>query len=451
MIAENTEENRLGTEPVGRLLVRMSLPMVVSFFIQALYNIVDSIFVSRISENALTAVSLAFPMQMAAHAIAVGLSVGLNAKVPEAIGRRDEKRANRIAGTAITLAFLSMILFMVLGFTCTHAIYLHQTNQADIVTGGTVYLTILWTVSAGEFFGQLFEKMLLSAGSPLAAMISQGCGAVFNIIFDPLLIFGIGIFPELGIAGAAWATVGGQIFAALIALFLNLKKNHIIHLSLSDFRPTADSVKDILSVGFPSMVTIGLSSFSNYLINQILLSYSTTATAVYGIWAKLQNFCYMPVFGMNNGMVPILSYNLAAGHKDRVRKTFHLAFRFVLLLQIALMAILECIPSSLLALFDASSFLMKTGITALRICLISLPFGGMTIIMTTAMQSLRHSRYALLSNILRQFVYLYCFTALFSALTRSLTFVWCAVPVSELCSCLTAFFFTRKMFHELSL
>lgn len=159
----------------------------------------------------------------------------------------------------------------------------------------------------------------------------------------------------------------------------------------------------------------------------------------------------MPVFGMNNGMVPILSYNLAAGHKDRVRKTFHLAFRFVLLLQIALMAILECIPSSLLALFDASSFLMKTGITALRICLISLPFGGMTIIMTTATQSLRHSRYALLSNILRQFVYLYCFTALFSALTRSLTFVWCAVPVSELCSCLTAFFFTRKMFHELSL
>lgn len=451
MSENSTSENQLGTEPIDRLLVRMSLPMIISFFIQALYNIVDSIFVSRISENALTAVSLAFPMQMAAHAIAVGLSVGLNARVPEAIGAKDKIRANRIAGTAIFLSFVSMLVFMAAGFLFTTAIYQHQTDVAEIIDGGSVYLRILWTVSAGEFFGQLLEKMLLCAGCPLSAMLSQACGAVFNIIFDPLLIFGIGIFPRLGINGAAWATVGGQIVAALLALIMNLKHNHLIHLQPSDFIPDISSCKDVLSVGFPSMVTIGLSSLSNYLINQILLSYSTTATAVYGIWAKLQNFCYMPVFGMNNGMVPILSYNLSAHHPDRVKKTFHMAWVFILLLQVCLMVILECIPASLLSLFDASESMKAIGIQALHICLLSLPFGSMTIIMTTAMQSLRHSHYALIANILRQFINLYFFTVLLSALTHDLSIVWRAVPISELASFITAFFLMRSMFNHLHL
>ena len=445
------KENVLGTMPVGSLLVHMSLPMMISFFIQALYNIVDSIFVARISENALTAVSLALPMQMASHAIAVGIGVGINASVPRAIGQNRQDKARQIIGTAVLLCLLFTGLFILLGLTLSHEIYVLQTDVEEIITGGTVYLSIIWMVSAGEFFGQLFEKILTATAHPLQAMLSQAAGAVFNLIFDPLLIFGIGIFPRMGIAGAAAATVGGQIFAAVLAILLHTRLNPSLVIHPTDLRISSEAVKDILSVGFPSMVTIGLSSLSGFLINQILLAYSTTATAVYGIWAKLQNFCFMPVFGMNNGLVPILSYNYSARHNERVNEAFHLAFRFILILEVSLTIVLSLIPGPLLNLFSASAHMKAIGITALRICLLSLPFGGMTIIMTTAMQSLQHASYALINNILRQFVFLYFLALLFSTLTRQLTIVWWAIPIAELFSCLTAFLFTRKMKKDLRL
>ena len=419
-----------------------------SFFIQALYNIVDSIFVARISENALTAVSLAFPMQMVMHAIAVGVGVGVNAGIPRAIGQGDRRRAGQIVGTSIMIDAAAMTFFIILGATAAHAIYAAQTNVAEIVDGGTTYLSIVWMVCAGEFFGQLFEKMLVSTGRALPAMLSQASGAVFNIIFDPLLIFGIGIFPQMGIAGAAIATVLGQVLGMGIALILNLRMNHSFRLHREDLIPNGSAAGEILSVGFPSMVTIGLSSLSSFLINQILLTYSTTATAVYGIWAKLQNFCFMPIFGMNNGMIPILSYNLAAGHKDRVKKTFHIAFSVALLLELVLCIVLELVPGQMLTLFDASENMRAIGMIALRICVLSLPFGGMTIIMTTAMQSCRAASFALISNILRQFVYLYTFFAALSAIFRSLTFIWAAVPAAEALSCLTAWFLIRAMWKR---
>lgn len=448
-MTEHSDNNYMGTMPEGRLLAKMSLPMMLSFFIQALYNIVDSIFVARLSENALTAVSLAFPMQMVMHAIAVGIGVGVNAGVPRALGQGKEREAGKIAGNAVTVDLLFCVLFMVLS-NFSHAIYAAQTDVQEIVEGGTIYLSILWLVCWGEFFGQLFEKLLVCTGSPVQAMISQALGAIFNIIFDPLLIFGLGPFPKMGIAGAAAATVMGQVLGAVTALLLNLKLNHKVRVKPADFKPSGAAVGQILSVGFPSMVTIGLSSLSSFLINQILLTYSTTATAVYGIWAKLQNFCFMPVFGMNNGMVPILSYNAAAGKTGRVRRTFQIAMTVILVLETGLFLVLFQIPGQLLTLFDASDNMRAIGEPALKICLISLPFGGATIVMTTAMQSLQHAAYALIGNILRQFVYLYTAFFLLSYLTSNLSLVWIAVPVAEVMSCLTAMYLMHRMRLDLA-
>lgn len=443
------KEERLGTMPVGRLIATMSLPMMVSFFIQALYNIVDSIFVSRISENALTAVTLAYPMQMVAHAIAVGIGVGINASVPRYLGKDEPEKARQAAGNAFTLDFLVWMFFLVLGLTAVPSIYRMQTDVAEIVADGSTYLSICWCVLGGEMFGQFFEKLLVASGQPVPAMISQSAGAVFNIIFDPLLIFGLGPFPEMGIAGAAAATVGGQILAAVIALVMNVRRSSIGRIKPKDLLLNGQTMRELLGVGFPTMITIGLTSVTGFCINQILLGYSTTATAVYGIWVKLQNFCMMPLFGMNNGLVPILSYNHAKGQQERVWQTIRIALLFAVCLMSALTLVLEMIPGPILKLFNASDNMLSIGINALRWCLLSLPFGGICIILTTTMQSLRHSRYTLIVNILRQLVFITSLFALISAITRRLSLVWMAVPAAEVLSCLVAVFFEKRMYRDL--
>ena len=446
---EQNTENRLGTAPVGKLLITMSVPMMVSFFIQALYNIVDSVFVAQISENALTAVSLAFPMQQIVNAIAVGLAVGVNAGVPRALAGKDTAHAEHIVGSAIFLGLLFSVLFAALGLTAAEAIYSFQTDEAEIVSLGTSYLTVCWSLCFGVFFGQIFEKLLVCTGHPLAAMLSQASGAVINIVLDPLLIFGIGPFPELGITGAAAATVTGQIFAAALAFLLNLRLNTSARPRLRAVRPRAGCLREVLLVGLPTMVTMGLSSLTTFAVNQILLGYSTTATAVYGIWIKLQNFCYMPMYGMNNGTVPILSYNHARGLRDRVRRTIRLAVGVSAIYLIALTAVLECIPGPLLSLFSASENMLSIGTVALRLCVASLPFGGLSVILGSAMQAMRHEAFSLILNILRQFVFLIGLFALLSALTGELDLVWIAVPASEILSLATASFLMWLMMRQI--
>lgn len=442
-------ENKLESMPVGGLLLTMSLPMMISFFIQALYNIADSIFVARISEHALTAVSLAFPMQQLEHAISVGIGVGINAVIPRQIGSGRRQEANRTAGCGVALNLLFWLIFALLGLTSTHAIYAAQTDVREIVNLGTIYLQICWVVSFGDLFGQLFEKMLVGTGRAALAMTAQAAGAVFNIIFDPLLIFGIGPFPKMGIAGAALATVLGQVLGAAVAMILNMRKNESVRIGLKDIGLRLTSVRDILAVGTPSMITIGLGSVSTFGINQILLGYSTTAAAVYGIWMKLQNFCFMPVFGMNNGMIPILSYNHARGLNDRVKRTIRLSLTAILTYMVLLLVLLELIPGPLLMLFKASDNMLKIGLTALRFCILSLPLGGSCIILTSTMQALEHSRYTLIVNILRQFVLLTGSFAALSVLTRSLFWIWAAVPLAELVSVVISIFFERKMYRNL--
>ncbi len=433
------QENKMGTMPILPLLISMAVPMMLSFFIQALYNIVDSMFVARISENALAAVSLAFPMQQIMSAIGIGTGVGISASIPRAIAKKQQDRADSLANTGIFLCLCYTAVFIVLGLTFTHTFYAMQTTVPEIVEGGTKYLSIVWTVSFGMFYGVLFEKMLTSSGFATLAMTAQACGAIFNIIFDPLLIFGIGPFPEMGIAGAALATVLGQIFAAVLAFRFNHTKNHWITFSRQKIlHPSWDAAKEIYTIGIPSMITMGLASMSSFFINQILLQYSTTATAVYGIWLKLQNFCFMPAFGMNNGMVPILSYNNGTRRYDRVWGTVRYALTIILSLMAVLTVVFELIPNTLLDLFSASENLRAIGIVAVRTCVISLMFGGVCVILGSAMQALRHARFALAVNVLRGFLMPVGAFWLLSVLFHDILKLWIAVPLADGVACIAA-------------
>ena len=451
MSERKQKENRLGTMPVDKLLISMAVPMMLSFFIQALYNIVDSMFVARISENALAAVSLAFPMQQIMNAIGIGTGVGISASIPRAIARKDSRRADAIANTGIFLCLCYTVVFVLLGIFFAHRFYAMQTDVTEIVEGGTAYIRIIWIICFGAFYGNFFEKLLTSTGNATQAMIAMASGAIFNIIFDPLLIFGLGPFPKMGIAGAALATVLGQVFAALIAIWFNLKKNEWIRFSMKEiFAPKLYAAKEIYSIGFPSMITMGLSSMSSFFINQILLTYSTTATAMYGIWLKLQNFCYMPSFGMNNGMVPILSYNQGQNRYDRVWQTLRYALTVIVSLMAVLTVLIELNPGVLLKMFSASETLMNLGMTALRLCVISLVFGGATVILTSSMQALGYARYTFLVNVLRGFLFPVGAFSLLSAIFHDLFKLWAAVPAADITAFLVSVLLFRLMRKKLA-
>ncbi len=443
-----TQENKLGTMPIGRLLISMSVPMMISFFIQALYNVVDSIFVAMISEDALTAVSIAFPMQNIITAIGVGTGVGITALVPRYLGQRQQRDAEKIANVAVFLAACYWIVFLLVGLFLVRPYYEMQTNVEGIVDSGVAYLSVICMISFGAFFGQCFEKLLTGTGHTLASMSAQATGAIFNIVFDPLLIFGIGPFPALGVTGAAVATVSGQIVAAILATILATTKQNSVRIHLCAMIPDFRSIKDIYTVGIPSIITVGLSSGMSFCINQILLGFSTTATAVFGIWLKLQNFSYMPVYGLNNGTVPMISYNYGAGKLDRVNQTIRLGLKVALSLMIVLACVFEMIPTGLLTLFSATENLMEIGTAALRIVCVSLPFGAVTLIFSSSFQALGHSNYTLAVNLCRQLIFAIPIAWLLS-LTGRLELVWLAVVLAEAMSTIMAVILRRRIVREL--
>lgn len=427
---KNESQNKLGEMPIGRLLLVMSVPMMISMFIQALYNVVDSIFVAKISEDALTAVSLAFPLQNLMSAIAVGTGVGVNALVARSLGERRRDRAEKAANVQVFLSLCYTLVFLLVGLLLARTYYTTQTDVESIVDYGEAYVSIVCCGCIGVFYSQNFEKLLVAVGSSTLSMVSQAAGALINIVLDPVLIFGLGPFPVMGVRGAAVATVIAQVSSALIALAFNLKCNRATRFRLRAMLPDGPIVRGIYAVGLPSMLTIGLSSIMSYCMNRIFLGFSTTAAAVFGIWLKLQSFGFMPVFGMNNGTIAIYSYNYGAGKTERVFRTLRLALIVGALITAAVSLLYERFPEGLLRLFSASDNMMGIGRPAVRICAASLPFGACSIIMAAACQSLGKPQYSLLINISRQLA-LQVTAAWLLSLTGRLTLVWVAPLCAE--------------------
>ncbi|MDE6405688.1 MAG: MATE family efflux transporter, partial [Lachnospiraceae bacterium] len=351
---EQTKENKMGTMPVNRLLITMSLPMMISMLVQALYNVVDSIFVSRINENALTAVSLAFPIQTLMIAVAGGTCVGINAVLSRALGEKEQERADNAASSGVLLMGISYLLFLALGLFGTRAFYLSQTDDVQIVTYGVAYLSVVCCCSFGLFSQFVFERLLQSTGRTFYIMITQGTGAIINIILDPIFIFGLCGMPEMGVMGAAVATVTGQIVAGTMALVINSRKNEDIHVSVKKLRLEREVVGQIYKIGVPSMIMQAIGSVMTYGMNRILISFTPTATAVFGVYFKLQSFIFMPVFGMNNGLVPILAYNYGAGRRDRFIQALKCGIIYAVGIMAVGVVVFQSIPQILLGFFEAS-------------------------------------------------------------------------------------------------
>lgn len=440
---EQTRENKMGVMPVNRLLITMSLPMMASMLVQALYNIVDSIFVSRINENALTAVSLAFPIQTLMVAVGVGTCVGINAVLSKALGEKNQETVNKTAGNGIIIMAISYLVFLLIGIFATRKFYLSQTEDAQIVQYGCEYLSVVCCMSFGMFTQFTFERLLQSTGKTFYIMITQGIGAVINIILDPVFIFGLLGMPKMGVRGAAVATVIGQITAGILAFAINKKKNDEIQVTGQALRPDPEIIRQIYKIGVPSIIMQAIGSVMTYGMNRILISFTSTATAVFGVYFKLQSFIFMPVFGMNNGLVPILAYNYGAGKKDRFIESLKCGIKYAIGIMVVGLVIFQTVPGLLLRLFDASEDMLAIGIPALRTISYSFVFAGFGIVCGTAFQALGSATYSMMVSIARQLVVLLP-AAYLLALTGDVNNVWWAFPIAEIMSLLmTIIFMTR--------
>lgn len=447
MRMEEKRENKMGVMPVNRLLVSMSVPIMISMLVQALYNVVDSIFVAKISENALTAVSLAFPIQSLMIAVGAGTGVGVNALLSKSLGEKEFEKANKAAENGVFLALLSYLLFLLVGFLGVNIFYQSQTTDPEIMRYGIDYLTIICVMSMGIFAQLIFERLLQSTGKTFYTMITQGTGAIINIILDPIFIFGYFGFPAMGVKGAALATVTGQIVAGVMALILNYKMNHEVSLRLRSFRPDGAIIGGIYKVGIPSIIMQAIGSVMVYGMNKILISFTSTATAVFGVYFKLQSFIFMPVFGLNNGMVPIIAYNYGAGNKDRLMKTIRLSMVYAVGLMLIGFTVFQLVPDRLLGLFEASAQMMEIGVPALRTISISFLFAGFCIICLSVFQALGNGVYSLWVAVARQLIVLLPVAYLLSRL-GNVNYVWWAFPTAEVVSVSLSMLFMLKIYRN---
>ena len=442
---EQKTENKMGVMPVGRLLASMSLPIMISMLVQALYNVVDSMFVARISENALAALSMAFPVQNLMIAVAAGLGVGLNAVLSRALGAKDEKGVRRAATNGVLLLLISALVFVLGGLTVVEPFFHAQTDIEEIVVSGIVYTRIVMVGSLGLFMQILFERLLQSTGRTMLTMVSQTSGAIINIILDPILIFGLLGAPRMGVAGAAVATVIGQWIAAGIGLYMNIRMNPEVPISMKGFRPHGATLRRILAIGVPSVVMQSIGSVMTFLMNQILIAFSSTAVAVFGVYFKLQSFVFMPVFGLNNGTVPIVAFNYGARKPERMRKTIRYSITTAICIMTAGTLLFHAMPDKLLAIFDASEEMMRIGKPALRIISLSFPIAGFCIGSTSVFQALGYSVYSMIVSIVRQLAVLVPCAYVIGRLTGSVTMVWWAFVIAELVSLALCLTFYRKV------
>ncbi|WP_320959083.1 MATE family efflux transporter [Hungatella effluvii] len=446
-ISEAPAENKMGVMPVNRLLFSMSLPLILSMLVQALYNIVDSIFVAQIGETALAAVSLAFPVQNLIIAVSVGTGVGVNALLSRSLGEKNQETANLAAVNGIFVFFLSYLLFAVFGLFFARMYFSVQTSNPEIIEQGTIYLSVCSIFSFGIFLEIALERIMQSTGRTIYNMITQGLGAIINIILDPILIFGLFGFPRMGILGAAVATVIGQIIAMLLLLYFNIRKNSDVNLNMRRFRPDTAIIAEIYRVGLPSIIMQSISSVMTFGVNKILLLFSETAVSVFGIYFKLQSFIFMPVFGLNNAMVPIVAYNYGAARKDRIMKTIRSSVTAAVAIMLAGLAIFQIFPEQLLYLFDASEHMMGIGVPALRIISLSFLFAGYCIVIGSVFQALGNGVYSLITSAARQLVCILPAAWLFASVF-GLHAVWYAFPLAEIISVVLTTLLFRRIYQK---
>ena len=447
-MSKSVSAARMGTEPLNPLLLSLAIPMMVSMLVQALYNVVDSIFVSYINEAALSAVSLAFPIQNLLIAFAVGTAVGVNAYLSKSLGEGNHEEANRAAANGLFLAVCSAIGFLIFGLFGAKAFIHAQTTDPLIARYGTEYLTICTVFSLGCCVQCMMEKILVSTGRSTFAMTTQLIGAVTNIVLDPVFIFGLFGVPRMEAAGAAVATVIGQFVGAAAALTLHFLYNKDVHISLRGFRPNGRTIRRIYQVGIPSIAMNAIGSVMTFGMNAILIAYSSTAVAVFGVYFKLQSFVFMPVFGLNNGMVPIVSYNYGARKPDRILGTMRLAAIYAVSIMVVGFLAGQFLPGVMLSIFNASPDMLNLGTVALRIISISFLMAGFNVISSAYFQALGHGVLALWVSVIRQLVVLLP-TAWLLSLAGRVDVVWWAFPIAEVVAFLLCIIFQRVCYNKI--
>lgn len=444
---KKAEENKMGTMPINKLLISMSVPMMFSMMVQALYNIIDSMFVAQINENALTALTLVFPVQQLMIGIAIGTGVGVSSFVARSLGERNYKRANATASNGVFLALVFSLVFAIVGVLFGKNFIVNQTDDPQIIGYAIDYLLLVTIFSIGLFIQMIYEKLLQSTGKMMYSMIAQIAGAVINIILDPILIFGLLGFPELGVKGAAIATVIGQTAGGILGIYFNYKKNKEIDLSFKGFRPSLNIIKNIYIIGFPSIIIQTISSFLTFFMNKLLITFTHTAVSVYGVYFRLQSFVFMPVFGINNGMVPIISYNYGKKSKDRILETIKLSIIIAVIIMLLGLAVFQIIPDKLLALFDASEEMLEIGIPALRIISLSFIFAGFSVVSASIFQALGYGILSLITSITRQLVFILPLAYIFGYFFR-LREVWFSIPIAEVSSLILSAIFLNYVLKK---
>lgn len=440
-------ENKMGTMPINKLIINMSLPLITSMFVQAFYNIVDSLFVARINEDALTAVSMSFPAQNLMISAGVGVGVGITALIARYLGAHDEKGITRVVHNGIFLGILNSILFALFGIFLAKFYFEFQKASGIIETYGIQYLSICSIFAFSIIMEITFERMLIASGKTIYTMITQSTGAIINIIFDPILIFGLFGFPKMGIVGAAVATIFGQTVAMFMALYFNVAKNHEVRISIKKFAVDFKTIVNIYEIGFPSIVMQSAASFMIFQLNNLLASFSTTATAVLGVYFKLQSFVILPVFGLNNSVISIVSYNYGAGKIKRLLKTVKVANIYAFSIMLAGFVLCQILPSQILKIFDASDNMLAIGVPALRIISFSFLIAPFSIVSSGTFQALGKGTFSLTISLIRQLIVILPLSYLLSRI-MGMKGVWVAFPIAEIVAGILTIIYLRKLYKN---
>ena len=438
----------MGVMPMGRLILSMSVPMILSMLVQALYNVVDSVFVARYSQDALAALSYAFPAQQLMIGVATGTGVGVNSLLSKSLGEKNYEKANKTAANGVLLAMLGFVLFFVFGTFFAEPFIAFQTKTPAVVEAGRQYLSIVTMLSFGIFGEIIFERLMQSTGKTIYTMITQGIGAIVNIILDPIMIFGLLGCPQMGIAGAAYATVIGQIVAFLLAILLNHRYNTEVRLHAKNFKPDGSIIGRIYAVGIPSIIMMGIGSIMTTSMNKILNGFSDVAASVFGVYFKLQSFAFMPVFGLNNGVIPVIAYNYGAQKRKRMLHAVRLGCIIATCFMAVGILLMQCIPAELFALFDASEEMLAIGVPALRIISISFVFAGVCIALSSVFQALGKGIYSMCISFARQLVVLVPAAYLLS-LSGNVNAVWWSYPIAEIASITVSLLLFRHVYKTI--